>query len=666
MLMRKLGRTGLKVSALCLGGNTFGWTTDQKASEAVLDAYVEAGGNFIDTADVYSRWAPGNKGGESETALGIWMTARKNRHSVLMATKVMGPMGPGPNDTGLSRQHIMEGVEASLAGSRPTTSISTRRTGTIATRPSRRRCAPSTTSCARARCATSAPPTTWRGGSRRALWESDKRGFARYESLQPKNNLVFREPRSSEQLDPEDVHRLMTRALRADARRGPPLRGHGQPVPRRRHHGAVRRARSPTRTTRGAPCTRRSAFARRCERWRRRAAPRRRASASASARDSTPGSSWSAASAAICAWTTRRSATPPTSPRGCSRRRSPGPSSSRRRRIGSSQGYFDVRSIGALALKGKAEGGQCVGGHLGPRLADASGGRGRAGLTPLVGRDREVRPPAGVLRARRGQGGGQIVFVVGEPGIGQVASCSTSSAAGPGPRHRVAGRALPGRFRRAMPLSIRSSTCSGAGSGSRRGLRSRRWSPGSRGARSGRLGDVLRVRFLPYLQVPAVGGSRGRRPSPLPEPRRAARGAVRRAPPPPCPRGRAAIPDPDYRGPALDRQRERAVPGRTLVDSVPAARRCSCSPIGRDTRIPSAIGATLPASSRRRCRPTTARGWRRRDPRRRRPAGRAARRSSPRRPRATRSIVEELVKSLAAGSTGPAGDRSDIPSTIRT
>ena len=114
MLMRKLGRTGLKVSALCLGGNTFGWTTDQKASEAVLDAYMEAGGNFIDTADVYARWVSGNKGGESETALGIWMTARRNRHAVIMATKVCGPMGPGPNDAGLSRQHIMQAVEDSL------------------------------------------------------------------------------------------------------------------------------------------------------------------------------------------------------------------------------------------------------------------------------------------------------------------------------------------------------------------------------------------------------------------------------------------------------------------------------------------------------------------------------------------------------------------------
>ena len=109
MLMRKLGRTGLKVAALCLGGNTFGWTTDQKASEAVLDAYIEAGGNFIDTADVYSRWVPGNKGGESETVLGTGWRRASNRHAVVIATKVCGPMGPGPNDAGLSRQHIMRG-----------------------------------------------------------------------------------------------------------------------------------------------------------------------------------------------------------------------------------------------------------------------------------------------------------------------------------------------------------------------------------------------------------------------------------------------------------------------------------------------------------------------------------------------------------------------------
>jgi aryl-alcohol dehydrogenase-like predicted oxidoreductase len=193
MLMRKLGRTGLRVSALCLGGNTFGWTTDQKASEAVLDAYVEAGGNFIDTADVYSRWAPGNKGGESETVLGTWMKARGNRHAVLMATKVMGPMGPGPNDTGLSRQHIVEGVEASLRrlqtdyidlyqahwDDRDTPLEETLRAFDDLVRQGKVRYIGASNYLA------------WR--LTRALWESDKRGYVRYESIQPKYNLVFRD-----------------------------------------------------------------------------------------------------------------------------------------------------------------------------------------------------------------------------------------------------------------------------------------------------------------------------------------------------------------------------------------------------------------------------------------------------------------------------------------
>src|ERR1700752_540029 len=98
MLMRALGRTGMKVDALCLGGNTFGWTTDQKASESVLEAYVEGGAKFIDTAGVLSRWAPGNQCGESETVLGTWMAARRNRAAVILATKVCATMGPGPND----------------------------------------------------------------------------------------------------------------------------------------------------------------------------------------------------------------------------------------------------------------------------------------------------------------------------------------------------------------------------------------------------------------------------------------------------------------------------------------------------------------------------------------------------------------------------------------
>jgi len=193
MLMRKLGRSGLRVAALCLGGNTFGWTTDQKASEAVLDTYVEAGGNFIDTADVYSRWAPGNAGGESENALGIWMKARKNRHAVLIATKVMGPMGPGPNDTGLSRQHIVQGVEASLArlqtdyidlyqahwDDRDTPLDETLRAFD------------DLVSQGKVRYIGASNYVAWRLA--RALWASDKGGYARYESLQPKYNLVFRD-----------------------------------------------------------------------------------------------------------------------------------------------------------------------------------------------------------------------------------------------------------------------------------------------------------------------------------------------------------------------------------------------------------------------------------------------------------------------------------------
>jgi aryl-alcohol dehydrogenase-like predicted oxidoreductase len=193
MLMRRLGRSGLRVAALCLGGNTFGWTTDQKASEAVLDAYVEAGGNFIDTADVYSRWAPGNAGGESENALGIWMKARKNRGAVLIATKVMGPMGPGPNDTGLSRQHIVQGVEASLArlqtdyvdlyqahwDDRDTPLDETLRAFD------------DLVSQGKVRYLGASNYVAWRLA--RALWASDKGGYARYESLQPKYNLVFRD-----------------------------------------------------------------------------------------------------------------------------------------------------------------------------------------------------------------------------------------------------------------------------------------------------------------------------------------------------------------------------------------------------------------------------------------------------------------------------------------
>ncbi len=114
MEYRRLGRTGLKVSALCLGTMQWGWTADEAASVAVMDAFAEAGGTFIDTADVYSRWAEGNAGGVAEEYIGRWMKARGNRRDLVVATKVRGEMWDGPNGAGLGRKHIMEAVEASL------------------------------------------------------------------------------------------------------------------------------------------------------------------------------------------------------------------------------------------------------------------------------------------------------------------------------------------------------------------------------------------------------------------------------------------------------------------------------------------------------------------------------------------------------------------------
>jgi aryl-alcohol dehydrogenase-like predicted oxidoreductase len=111
---RSLGRTGLKVSSLCLGTMQWGWTADEKTAFAIMDTFVNGGGNFLDTADYYSRWLPGHAGGESEEIIGRWMKERHNRSSIILATKVRHPMGPGPNDQGLSRKHLLEAVDASL------------------------------------------------------------------------------------------------------------------------------------------------------------------------------------------------------------------------------------------------------------------------------------------------------------------------------------------------------------------------------------------------------------------------------------------------------------------------------------------------------------------------------------------------------------------------
>ena len=112
MKKRKLGNSGLEVFPLAFGGNVFGWTVDEAMSFKLMDAFVGSGFNFIDTADVYSKWVPGNRGGESETILGKWLKRPGNRNKVFLATKV--GMEMGPNKKGLSRSYIMLAVEDSL------------------------------------------------------------------------------------------------------------------------------------------------------------------------------------------------------------------------------------------------------------------------------------------------------------------------------------------------------------------------------------------------------------------------------------------------------------------------------------------------------------------------------------------------------------------------
>lgn len=112
MKKTRIGQTDLRVAPFNLGGNTFGWTLDEKGSFEILDAFTEAGFDFIDTADMYSYWVDGGPGGQSETIIGKWMKARGNRDRVIIATKVGGPTGVNEIDT--SRKHILAGVDKSL------------------------------------------------------------------------------------------------------------------------------------------------------------------------------------------------------------------------------------------------------------------------------------------------------------------------------------------------------------------------------------------------------------------------------------------------------------------------------------------------------------------------------------------------------------------------
>jgi aryl-alcohol dehydrogenase-like predicted oxidoreductase len=193
MEYRNLGRTGLKVSELCMGTMQFGWTVDEAGSYPVLKKAFESGINFFDTADVYSRWAPGNPGGVAETIIGKWLKQNDvPRDQIILATKVRGQMGTGPNDQGLSRKHILDAVEGSLRRLQ-TDYIDLYQTHFYDEVPIEETLSALTDLVhqGKVRYIGCSNYPAWR--LMQALWASDAHALARYDSLQPHYSLVHRE-----------------------------------------------------------------------------------------------------------------------------------------------------------------------------------------------------------------------------------------------------------------------------------------------------------------------------------------------------------------------------------------------------------------------------------------------------------------------------------------
>jgi aryl-alcohol dehydrogenase-like predicted oxidoreductase len=200
MEYRRLGRTGLKVSRICLGAMQFGWGADEKTSRDIMSAAVDAGCNFIDTADIYSRWVDGNPGGVSEEMIGRWLDGRA-REQVVVATKVRGEMWEGPNGEGLSRVHIVKAAEDSLRRLQTdyidlyithwpddeTPLEETLRAMDDLVRQGKVRYVGASNYPAWKLC--------------KALWVSDVNDLVRYESLQPHYNLVGRAEFERELMD---------------------------------------------------------------------------------------------------------------------------------------------------------------------------------------------------------------------------------------------------------------------------------------------------------------------------------------------------------------------------------------------------------------------------------------------------------------------------------
>ncbi|MCL5999522.1 MAG: aldo/keto reductase [Chloroflexi bacterium] len=202
MNYRKLGNTGLKVSELCLGTMTFLWTSDEPASFSVLSAFAGAGGNFLDTADVYSRWAPNNPGGTAETVIGKWLRdTNRPRDRFIIATKGRSQMGDEPNDAGASRAHLVPALEASLRRLQTDyvdlyqihwPDMETPLEETL-------RALDDMVSSGKVRYIGASNYPAWY--LMKSLWISDVRDYVRFESVQPHYNLMHRAEFERELMD---------------------------------------------------------------------------------------------------------------------------------------------------------------------------------------------------------------------------------------------------------------------------------------------------------------------------------------------------------------------------------------------------------------------------------------------------------------------------------
>jgi aryl-alcohol dehydrogenase-like predicted oxidoreductase len=190
MAKRKLGNSGLEVSPLAFGGNVFGWTVDEAASFKLLDAFVDSGFNLVDTADVYSKWAPRNKGGESETIIGKWLKQSGKRDKVIIATKL--GMELGPEKKGLSKRYIFRAVEESLARLQ-TDHIDLYQAHTDDSKTPLQETLEAFTELIRQGKVSAIGASNYSAERLSdALSVSEERGLARYESLQPLYNLYDR------------------------------------------------------------------------------------------------------------------------------------------------------------------------------------------------------------------------------------------------------------------------------------------------------------------------------------------------------------------------------------------------------------------------------------------------------------------------------------------